>query len=238
MDITIGADPELFIKNKKTGKFVCAYGLLPGTKYEPYKVNKGAVQVDGFAFEYNIEPVKNSKDFVKNNKEVMAQMKEMVEKIDKDFELVATPIADFDPKYFASVDPEAKILGCDPDFNITGTMNIRPQIENSPFRTAAGHIHIGWTKDEDITDPIHFEDCRFVAHYFVQKQSSFGGLTPEEQRRLYYYGGSGSFRPKSYGVELRAFSNLWTRTEESMERVYNFVDRRMDEIDQQSKTRG
>ena len=31
-NITIGADPELFIVNKKTGKVVSSIGLIPGEK--------------------------------------------------------------------------------------------------------------------------------------------------------------------------------------------------------------
>ncbi len=35
-DITIGADPELFIINKKTGKVVSSIGLIPGEKGNPW----------------------------------------------------------------------------------------------------------------------------------------------------------------------------------------------------------
>ena len=62
--ITIGCDPEFFVK--ENNKFVNAHGLIEGTKDFPQLVNKGAVQVDGMALEFNINPAKNSKEFVSN----------------------------------------------------------------------------------------------------------------------------------------------------------------------------
>ncbi len=232
MKFLIGADPELFIKNTKSGQYVCAYGHLPGTKAEPFKVERGAVQVDGFAFEYNIDPAETAEEFVRNNETVMKQMREIVhDRMGKEFELDAIPYATFDSAYFKSVPKEAKVLGCDPDFNTTGGINNYPAIQNYAFRTAAGHLHIGWTKDEDIKDPAHFEDCKFVSNHFVNYYRSFSPKhTKEETQRLNYYGYNGSFRPKSYGVELRMFSNLWTKSKNEQERIFNFAMRRMSEI--------
>ena len=51
--ITVGADPELFVKKGRS--FQSAYGMIPGTKQKPKKVIKGAVQVDGMALEFNID---------------------------------------------------------------------------------------------------------------------------------------------------------------------------------------
>lgn len=227
----IGADPELFVKNTKSGDYICAYNLLPGTKKEPFKVERGAVQVDGFAFEYNIDPAENAEEFVKNNETVKAQMLEIIhDKLDKDHELVAIPFINFKPDIFNKAPKEAKVLGCDPDFDISGKVKNVPNIQFSSFRTAAGHLHVSWTENEDIKDPAHFEDCRFVANHFHNNLSALGGMTSEEKTRLVYYGGSGAFRPKSYGVELRSFSNLWTQTKESQERIFNFAMRRMSEI--------
>jgi hypothetical protein len=65
MEFKIGADPEFFLRDKATGKFVSAHGLIPGTKRQPMKVDKGAVQVDGMALEFNIDPVTNLDSSVK-----------------------------------------------------------------------------------------------------------------------------------------------------------------------------
>ena len=50
--ILVGCDPEIFVK--QAGVFKSAHGLVVGDKKDPQKVNKGAVQVDGMALEFNI----------------------------------------------------------------------------------------------------------------------------------------------------------------------------------------
>jgi hypothetical protein len=63
--ILIGADPELFVFTR-SGKPVSAHDLIPGTKYEPHEVGNGAVQVDGVAAEFNIDPAANEDEFFFN----------------------------------------------------------------------------------------------------------------------------------------------------------------------------
>ena len=50
-NITIGADPELFIINTKTNKIVSAIGIIPGEKGKPYTKNMEpggfGVEIDG-----------------------------------------------------------------------------------------------------------------------------------------------------------------------------------------------
>lgn len=54
MSYLVGADPELFVS--KAGVILSAFGLVGGTKKVPQKVERGAVQVDGMALEFNIDP--------------------------------------------------------------------------------------------------------------------------------------------------------------------------------------
>ena len=70
-NVTIGADPEMFLYNSETGKFVSAIGLIPGTKENPFKpkeLKKGfALQTDNVLVEFNIPASKldwNSTKFV------------------------------------------------------------------------------------------------------------------------------------------------------------------------------
>ena len=74
---TFGCDPEVFIVDAK-GKAVSAAGIIPGTKANPYKVKNGAVQRDGMAAEFNIDPVTNFADFNRNITSVMKEMREML----------------------------------------------------------------------------------------------------------------------------------------------------------------
>lgn len=218
--LTIGCDPELFLTHGN--KFISAYGLFPGTKEDPFPLEKGAVQVDGTALEFNIDPVTTEDEFVDNIKTVLAQMKDMVREVDPDLKINFLPVARFDPKDFESFPDECKLLGCDPDFNITGFMNVQPEeLISTPVRTASGHIHLGWTKEQDPFSPEHFSSALDVAKYFHAEYPF--RINAEEKERLKFYGADGSFRPKPYGVELRAYSNIWVEHEKSQREMFKFV---------------
>jgi len=223
--IRIGADPEGFLVDGN-GDFVPAFGYVPGDKHNPYKLDGGAVQVDGLAVEFNIDPVETADEFHKNIKKVLYQINEMIHSVDKTLSLRWTPVAKFRPTIWNMAPEESKELGCDPDYDVKGNVNPNPtaKLANSPLRTAAGHIHIGWLDEliEDPTEPEHFGLCVDIANgFFKAGLSSYNPYTKEEHERLNYYGHSGSFRPKKYGVELRSPSNIWVAHEESQKLIFN-----------------
>lgn len=215
MEILLGADPELFVKDK--GKVISAHGLVKGDKENPFPVKDGAVQVDGMALEFNINPAKDEGEFVHNINSVMEQLSAMVPK----FEIVAQPTAKFTEEYMLAQPKEALELGCEPDFNAwkNGEINPKPD-QDKPMRTGAGHLHIGWTEGADIEDPSHLVDCMEV----VKQLDAYLGVAsvifdPDVERRK-MYGAAGAFRPKSYGVEYRVLSNYWLSSPELISWVY------------------
>lgn len=228
--IKLGCDPEVFLYHK-SGVFVSADGNFPGTKREPYAVECGAVQVDGTALEFNINPANNEDEFEKNIKTVLAQMTEMVQKHDRDLSIVFRPIAKFTDAVWNSISEGSKVLGCDPDYSCRGVPNPNPseKLMNVPLRTAAGHIHIGWTEHEMATAPEHFTDCTIVASHFHNK-GVFNPVLADERQRLQFYGMDGSFRPKSYGIELRSPSNVWVGSEQTRRETYRIVRKEFKEV--------
>src|SRR5215468_8893096 len=106
-----GADPELFLVDKN-GTPVSAAGLIPGTKDKPFPVEYGAVQDDGMAAEFNIDPASTYKEFTRNLRAVVAQLSGM---IPKGLTLAALPAVRFSKEVFDAAPPEAKELGCSPD---------------------------------------------------------------------------------------------------------------------------
>lgn len=214
-----GCDPELFVLNEKDEP-VSAAGLIPGTKEEPHKVNYGAVQVDGMAAEFNIDPVENFRDF---NRNIDAVLKQLAAMLPKGYRLSAVPSIRFAPEIFDKAPDEAKMLGCDPDFNAwTGDVNPPPSDATDPYlRTASGHLHFGWTEDADLGDAQHILNCRdfvkqldwYLGAWSLQKD-------PDPTRRK-LYGKAGAYRPKSYGVEYRVLSNFWIMDRESRLEVWN-----------------
>ena len=76
IDFSVGADPEVFLG--KGSQFVSAHDQLPGDRGNPHKVDKGAVQVDGMAAEFNIDPANDFEGFKSNLDTVQGVMKSMI----------------------------------------------------------------------------------------------------------------------------------------------------------------
>jgi hypothetical protein len=223
-ELMIGCDPEFFLKHRN--KHISAHGLVPGTKKAPHRVAHGAVQLDGMAAEFNIDPVDNAKAFNDNIDAVLGALRKIVP---GDFDFDYTPLAQFGADYIAAQPEECRILGCDPDYNAyTGKVNPVPNAKQ-PFRTASGHIHVSWKKVGDAKwadqidplEPTHFEACKQLVKTLdayvgipcaILEGLEDGGKPAAERRKL--YGQAGAFRPKSYGggwhgVEYRTPSARW-----------------------------
>lgn len=226
MTLLIGQDTELFLR--KNDRFISAYGVIPGSKAKPYPVKKGAVQVDGMALEFNTDPAKSFNQFKININTVLSRLQDM---IPEDCEMTVCSTAHFDAKYIEDQPVEATALGCDPDYNAyTGEQNSPPN-PSPTMRTAAGHIHLGWTEGKDIEDPAHMQDCMVLArqldHYLgVPSLFHDGDL---ERRQM--YGKAGAFRPKPYGVEYRVLSNYWITKEDYMKEVFTNCSKAVKDLD-------
>ena len=218
-----GADPEVFFRkeDEKEKYFWCAQGLVPGTKVAPYKVPCGAVQVDGMAAEFNIDPVDNVDSFFEHIRTVMGYLKHKIAK-PNGYKVVATPVAYFSEEHYNTSPDEAKELGCNPDWDAyTAKINPSPKPPADLFRTGAGHIHIGWGKNFDTSDPNLLEACCHVVKHMdtcvgkpLSRASQYLSkdrlsLAAFEYQRKNLYGKIGAFRPTKYGVEYRTPSNIW-----------------------------
>ena len=213
-----GADPELFVKDAE-GNLVSAAGLIPGTKKEPFKVEFGAVQVDGMAAEFNIDPVDNFEHFNRNIVEVTKQLKAM---LPKGYGLVAEPAVRFSQAVMDAQSEEAKVLGCDPDFNAwTGEINPYPDRTDDPLlATASGHVHIGWTEDALIEDTIHVRHCHDLVKQLDWFLGAWSVRHDSDVLRRKLYGKAGAFRPKPYGAEYRVLSNFWLKDKATRKSVW------------------
>ena len=79
--VTIGADPELFLRNKD-GDFIPPTDLIGGTKEHPLKVKYGALQEDCCCAEINIQPATTSSTFVRNTMAVLDTLQKRMSKYD------------------------------------------------------------------------------------------------------------------------------------------------------------
>lgn len=227
MKITVGADPEFFLS--KNGEFVSAHDLVPGTKDKPFKLKNGAVQVDGTAVEFNIDPACTSDEFCTNIESVLKQIREIV---DPCFKFEFKPSVRFEQGYFRRIPLYARRLGCDPDYSsITGAVNPRPKAVGS-LRTGAGHIHIGWGTNLDIGDADHLWDCRLVVNTLDRCLGCYQSVWDKDKERKKMYGKKGAFRPKPYGVEYRVPSNAWVKFPGVWPFIHQMVCETMEQLKQ------
>ena len=221
--ITVGCDPEIFlIEDRPGGLPVSPIGLVPGNKHQPFPVQGGGVQVDGMALEININPAETRREFIDNIRSVMGELTGMLppmSRLDS-----GNPFMEFDPEFLAMQPDEAKELGCEPDYNAyTGKPNPRPN-GTVNFRTAAGHIHIGWdanVQGNPYDDRAHYEECMRMARQMDYYVGVYSLMWDGDDRRRNLYGKAGAFRAKSYGIEYRTPSTAWLADERLQAWVYD-----------------
>jgi hypothetical protein len=215
--LTFGADPELFVVNAE-GDFVTAEGLIPGTKDKPHKVECGAVQVDGMAAEFNIDPVSTYEEFVHNVKTVRKQLERM---LPKGYKLACVPTATFKQEVWDNTPDHAKMLGCSPDYNAwKGRPNPSPK-DTPCVRHAGGHLHIGWTNNAKTNDDDYVAACIDLVKQLDWYLGGWSLLKDSDTLRRSMYGKAGSLRFKPYGVEYRTLSNFWLKTDSLMLQTWN-----------------
>lgn len=208
--ILVGADPELFAF--RGTRPVSVHDVLMGSKDKPYKIDLGAVQIDGTAAEFNIDPCSTKDEFLFRIDKVKKGIETIIQKNDPSLVLKAAPAVIFDKEEWSRIPDFNKELGCNPDFNAyTGEANPSPDPSSEPtMRTGSGHIHIGWTHLTDKVHPdVHFKDCRQIVALLDQVILPFEHLWDKDVLRRRLYGKPGAFRPKAYGCEYRVLSNAW-----------------------------
>lgn len=214
--ITIGADPELFIINASTQDVVSSIGLIPGVKNDafiPKGYRKGfGIETDNILAEFNIPPAKTEDEFV-NNINVMKQwINDFVKS--KDPNLTIQCIASRYVNEDQLQSDEAKLFGCDPDFNAyTEDVNPKPEGASTNLRSAGFHVHVGYsnTSVEESLSIVKWMDV------FLGVPSVI--IDPDTERRK-LYGKAGCFRLQPWGVEYRVLSSYMMNNDILIRYVY------------------
>jgi hypothetical protein len=216
-----GCDPELFILDPE-GNPVCADGLIPGDKDNPYKVERGAVQVDGFAAEFNIDPASSFAEFSDSIDIVVAQLKAM---LPPGYCLTDKTTMTFSEKAWEEAPSRAKVLGCSPDFNAwTGQVNPPPDVAKlGRTRHLGGHIHIGWRDDGDANSVNHVKNCNELVQQLDWSVGAWSVTKDQDKKRRQAYGKAGACRYKPYGVEYRVLSPFWVLNYQRRVETWNRV---------------
>lgn len=216
-NVTIGADPELFIVDTtNANKVISSIGMIPGEKGKPY--TKGmdpgyGVEIDNILGEFNIPPAHNQSEFVQSILYMQNWIRDFVKKVNPAFDIqcIASRIVDEDQLNH----PIAKLFGCSIDFNVyTESPNEKPKGENTNLRSAGFHVHIGYRNPNT---PQSLELVKYLDAYLGLYSVT---VDPDKNRRS-LYGKAGCFRLTPYGVEYRVLSSYMMSSRALIAEVYD-----------------
>lgn len=220
--ITIGADPEFFIKDRQTGTPTPICGLLGGTKGAAIPVGNYGLQEDNVMAEYNIPPCSDVLRFARHITSGRAALMDYLNARNVgQFEADLSPARLF--PHMLLEHPQAKQFGCSPDFDAytLGQPNRRvdPQELTNPrgaWRFSGGHVHIGYKED------VRAEMPEYVVAQFADVFLGLRSVAWDKQgERRKFYGTAGRYRPTPYGIEYRTMSNIWTYDVGTAENIGN-----------------
>jgi len=213
MSITIGADPEFFLRSVTSGALVPAIGLLGGTKEHPLQIPGLAagcmMQEDNVMAEFNIPPSNNSHNFTAS---VEAVLDRVISHASDRYGDVLEPVQQCSVVYpnDTLVTPQSMMFGCDPSFDAytQGTVLAAPAPQELVYNTvgqwrfAAGHLHIGYENKQ-----VPHWVAAMWADLYIGLPALVHFDTQGERRK--WYGKPGNYRPKPYGIEYRTVGNGW-----------------------------
>jgi hypothetical protein len=221
-NVTIGTDPECFIFNTKTNRVKSAVKLIPGTKEHPQSVPElgpgFALQTDNILAEFNVPPVDNVNDFVKNIDLMKDYIRNFVKNIDENYDILCAASQNVPKSELRS--KQAKAFGCDPDYCIyTGTVNPRPAAaDTTNIRSCGLHIHCGYD------NPEIDRSLRLLA-YFDAYLGVPAVLMDKDTQRRTLYGKAGCFRLQKWGFEYRSLSAYFMKDDSHLRWVFRQVKR-------------
>lgn len=216
-NISLGADPEMFLFSEKDNKYVPVCGLVGGTKDKPLPItdNGHSLQEDNCMIEYTIPPCKTKEKFIKNITFVKDYINETTLK-PLGLKSVCKASVEFSSNQLES--EQAQLFGCDPDYNAWNyEQNVVDRTKINPnLRSAGGHIHVGYDNpDCDLSIEIIRSMDLFVGVISV--------LIDSDTNRRELYGKAGAYRFKSYGVEYRVLSSLLFENEDMLSFIYDYT---------------
>lgn len=221
-NVTIGADPEVFIIDTSTGNVVSAIGLLPGKKGKPYKkgLPKGfGVEIDGILGEFNIPPCTSREEYVDSIKYMKTWIRDFVKNVNPDFDICCTATMPVPEDQL--IDPLANEIGCMPDFNAyTKRANPKPEGYVNNLRIAGNHIHLGYKNPDDYTSIA-------LVKYMDLSCGLPSVLHDADVYRRTLYGQAGSFRLPKYGTEYRTLSSTML-DDDLLPKVYDWTMKAID----------
>lgn len=218
-NVTIGADPELFLINSKTGDVVSSIGIIPGEKGNAYRsedMPEGyGLEVDNILAEFNIPPVTQKEDFIETINYMKNYIKKFIKAKNPDLDILCKASMMVNEDQLQS--DEAKLFGCSVDYNAyTQAPNPKPKGEQTNLRSAGFHIHLGY-------DNCNVDTSLALIKYLDMYLGVPSVLKDTDTKRRSLYGKAGCFRLTPYGLEYRVLSSYFLTNKLTLTWVWNGI---------------
>lgn len=202
---TLGADPEVFVLNSKSGQVIPAFNFLKSNKEPDLTLENMPIFWDGFQAEFNLSAGGCLDGRVASMWHGLRTLSSLATKHDKDAILTIQSTVDIAPSLFDNAKPEHIAFGCSPSLNVYGMSGLKIDGAAVPFRSAGGHIHFGIEDSfkKDIVPYVKALDkilgvaCVSLFHKY------------DNPARRTLYGLAGEYRTPAHGFEYRTLSNGW-----------------------------
>lgn len=211
--LKVGADVEMFLRDKTTQQVVPCVGVVGGTKDRPLalpNLPEGfARQEDNVMLEFNVPAASSTIEFVENMSKALGSISNLLAPMN--LEYLVQPAARFQEEQLQS--EQAKLIGCEPDYNVwTRSVNEMSGFTGDlkTLRTSGGHVHVSFMVDNRIPTMPH--DLEYMESVVMALDLTLGipfSLLEPANERKQLYGKAGAFRMKPYGIEYRVLSNYW-----------------------------
>lgn len=216
MNITLGSDPELHLKDNELGRIVSSIHVLKRDKNNPIIIGKDVrLYHDNVLAEIAHPPVGSSEEAVSLWRGIFTSVREH---LGSRYDLVAQASHIYDADQLQ--DKAARETGCNPNFDAYAEA-VNPKVDfTDGLRTGSFHIHVGHPKLETMYQKA---DAIKLLDIYLGCASIIFDKDPTAQMRRKYYGKAGEFRHTSYGAEYRVLGNYALSSPELTKLVFDIA---------------
>ncbi len=224
--LTVGSDPELFLRERSSGKIVSAIPVVKFDKENRIDLKNGFnFYYDNVSVEGNVPPATSKDEFVGN-------IATLIERIEKHLggKYEAVPVASHVFPEAELQDEAAQVIGCNPFFLSHSQEVAMPPEFKDGVRASGFHIHLGradyakCSGEEFLIDPLSKISVINYMDLFVGVPSIvFDNGEDSRFRKGLYTQSAGAHRPTAYGVEYRPLSASCMRSKELVALIYDLT---------------
>lgn len=232
LTMNFGCDPEFFFAKKtlkgRVGRIIGAEKIIPKEGVQVGN-NTGAIIVDGVQAELNPKPSACRQNHAKLIHHALLRVSQLMKSNRrKRITINWKPTVRVTPSELRSLSPEYRILGCSPSLNAYDEHIEMPDPTTYPYRSAGGHIHIGFVY-KDGKDPVRDllkGDLKTVVKVLDIIVGNTCILIDRDEgniERRKAYGRAGEYRKPPHGLEYRVLSNFWLKDYKLMSFVFGLM---------------